>query len=225
VAEEQRIQATGIPSETTVGSAGIQIRSALWVTWARIAFKHETMALAARQQALQNRTGLAQALEQEMDAALTGICAAAFALEALSREVSELGAIDQATVDQWWKEPTEHEGKRPAAENVTQEVLSKTFDMRGLVPRLQRELPELFDMRGAAAHYGGSFEPTRPHPAGTHVSVAQDTYSADNCTRMVDLLVGILERCRDMPKPVAREWSKGMRGAIDQLIGGRGQSR
>jgi hypothetical protein len=36
-------------------------------------------------------------LMDEADAGLDGICAAAFALEALSRELSELGSIPEAT--------------------------------------------------------------------------------------------------------------------------------
>jgi hypothetical protein len=66
-------------------------------------------------------------LLQEADASLDGICAAAFALEALSRELVRLGGIPQATVEKW-KQQTE----RPKAENVALEVLSQTFDTRGL---------------------------------------------------------------------------------------------
>jgi hypothetical protein len=54
------------------------------------------------------------------------------------------------------------------------------------------------------------------------VAPTQVTYSAENVTRAVDLLLGILERCRDKPKPVAQKWSQDMRGAIDELIGRRG---
>ncbi len=54
------------------------------------------------------------------------------------------------------------------------------------------------------------------------VAPTQVTYSAENVTRAVDLLLGILERCRDKPKAVTRQWSQDMRGAIDELIGRRG---
>ena len=96
----------------TVDSDLIQIRSRLWVPWARIALKHEGMAKAARQQAQQHGadwelarrqndaerqtqlgTDLALALEEETEAGLVGICAAAFGLEALSQELEELGSL------------------------------------------------------------------------------------------------------------------------------------
>ena len=234
--------ARGITFGGTVNPDLIQARSSLWVAWARVTLEHETIAQDARQQALtlgaahrqalqqgdagekvtQLGTDLALALGREMHAALIGICAAAFALEALSRELQELRAIPQATLDRW--EELRKNCKPPAAHKVTLEVLSKTFDMRGLVTRLQAELPWLFKIRGGAVHYEGVFEPMRPHPAGSHVSIAQDTYSAENCTRAADLLVSILERCRDRPKPPGKEWARGKRRIIDELIAGRGQA-
>jgi hypothetical protein len=241
VAAEQHDHAGGIHLGGTARSDGIQMRSSLWVTWVRVVFEHETMAQAARQQALQHGadhgqalrqgdagkttqhgTDLAQALSRELDAALVGICAAAFALEALSRELGELGAIPQTTLDRWRE--ARKQGQGPAAEDVALEVLSKTFDMRGFVPRLQGELPRLFDMRDGAVHYEGSFESTRPHPVGSDVSVAQDTYSADNCTLAADLLMDILERCRNNPKPPGKQWSHDRRRTLDELIGRRGQA-
>jgi hypothetical protein len=52
-----------------------------------------------------------------------------------------------------------------------------------------------------------------------NVAPSQVAYSAENATRAVDLLLGILERCQDKPKPRARDWSRAMGGAVDELIG------
>jgi hypothetical protein len=57
-----------------------------------------------------------------------------------------------------------------------------------------------------------------------NVAPSQVAYSAENATRAVDLLLGILERCRDMPKPPAQQWSQDMRGAVNELMGRRGQA-
>jgi hypothetical protein len=73
-------------------------------------------------------------------------------------------------------------------------------------------------------HYEGLFEPPKLHPLGMNVSPAQVAYSAENGSRAVDLLLGVLERCRDKPKPPAQNWSQDMRGAIDDLMGRRGQT-
>jgi hypothetical protein len=48
VAEDQHVHAHGIPSQEAFGSLSIQIRTHLWISWARIALKHETTAVAAR---------------------------------------------------------------------------------------------------------------------------------------------------------------------------------
>lgn len=67
-------------------------------SWARIAVNHEATAHAMRQEMQQPGADQSRLLMDEADAGLDGICAAAFALEALSRELSELGAIPEATL-------------------------------------------------------------------------------------------------------------------------------
>jgi hypothetical protein len=114
--------------------------------------------------------------------------------------------------------------KRPKAKNVVLEVLSQTIDARGLVTTWRGELGWLFDLRDSSVHYEGAFAPPEPHPLGMNVAPSQVAYSAENATRAVDLLLGILERCRDKPKPPARDWSRGMGGAVDELVGRRGHA-
>jgi hypothetical protein len=70
----------------------------------------------------------------------------------------------------------------------------------------------------------GAFAPPEPQPLGINVAPSQVAYSAENSTRAVDLLLSILERCRDKPKPPARDWSQGIRGAVDELVGRRGHA-
>jgi hypothetical protein len=148
---------------------------------------------------------------------LDGICAAAFALEALSRELVDLGVVQQANITAW-------ANKGLSAEKILVEVLKHAVDPRGLVATWQRELGWLFTVRGSSVHYQSVFQPPQPHPFGINVAPTQATYTAENTARAVDLLLGILKRCRDKPKPLTQAWSKEMRGAIDQLIGSRGQS-
>jgi hypothetical protein len=91
------------------------------------------MARAAAQAMQRPDADQSRLLEQETEVGMVSICAAAFALEALSRELSQLGAIPQATLDRWREKRKKGEG--PAAENVTCEVLAQTIDARGLVAR------------------------------------------------------------------------------------------
>jgi hypothetical protein len=211
-----------VPAVVSVsaGQVSIRMRTHLWISWARIAMKHEAAAHAARQQAEAGQLGM---LEQEADASLEGICAAAFALEALSRELAERGAIPQTTVDGWRQK--RKAGQGPSAEDMTLEVLARTFDTRGLYSSWRGELEWLFAMRDSSVHYEGLlFEPPTLHPLGINISPVQAAYSAENTTRAVDLLLGILERCRDKPKPPGRQWSRDMRRAINDLIVRRGQA-
>jgi hypothetical protein len=62
-------------------------------------------------------------LVDEADAGLDGICAAAFALKALSQELSELRTIPEATLTGWREAES-----RPKAKKVILEVLAQTFD-------------------------------------------------------------------------------------------------
>jgi hypothetical protein len=167
----------------------------------------------------QPRAEQSSLLLQEADASLDGICAAAFSLEALSRELVSLGAIPRSTMEKWRQQED-----RPKAENVALEVLSQTFDAKGLVSIWRDELDWLFEMRDSSVHYEGLFEPPRLHPLGMNVSPTQVAYSAENVTRAVDLLLSILERCRDKPKLPAKQWSQDMRGAITELTDRRGQA-
>jgi hypothetical protein len=83
------VSVTPQPIRVTVEVPPVRIlmRTHLWISWARIAIQHETMAKEARQEleqaAPENRDGYM--LQREADAALVAICAAAFALEALTR--------------------------------------------------------------------------------------------------------------------------------------------
>jgi hypothetical protein len=213
---EQHIQPHGIPSEQQFGSLTIKIRTHLWISWARIAIKHEAAAHAVRQEMQQPGADQSGLLLQEADASLDGICAAAFALEALSRELVPLGGIAQATVEKW-----KQQAERPKAKDVALEVLAQTFDTRHVYSSWRHELEWLFDMRGSSVHYEGVFEPPKLHPLGMNVAPAQEAYSAENVTRAVNLLLGSLERCRDKPKPPAKQWSRDMRGAINELVSHR----
>jgi hypothetical protein len=212
----QQVQAHAIPTAEAVGGLSIKMRTHLWISWARIALKHEAMAHAARQEMQQPGADQSRLLEREADAGLVGICAAAFALEALYRELDELGVVPAATRAAW-------KMNRLSDDKQILELLKLAVDPKGLVNVWKRELAWLFGVRGSSVHYRGSFEAPQPHPLGTNVAPSQLTYSAEHATRAVDLLLGILERCRDKPKPATWGWSQGMRGAIEDLIGRRGQ--
>jgi hypothetical protein len=208
---------TLVDAARVTDTLSVTMRTHRWITWGRIAVQHEGMAHAARQEMQHPGADQSRLLEQEGNAGLVGICAAAFALEALSRELVELNVLPPTTTTAWTR-------NGPRADKQILEILKRAVDPSGLVSTWTRELRWLFGVRGSSVHYEGSFAPPEIHPLGMGVAPTQATYRAENATRAVDLLLGILERCRDKPKPPIRTWSKEMRGAIDQLIGSRGQA-
>lgn len=141
----QHIQAHGIPSGGMSGSLSIQIRTHLWISWARIALKHETAAHTARDEMQQPGAKQSQLLEREADAGLDGICAAAFALEALSRELVDLGVVQQANITAWTN-------KGLSAEKILVEVLKA----RRRPARTRRHLAA---GTGVAVHRPGELRP------------------------------------------------------------------
>lgn len=204
-------------------SMQIKARTVLWISWARIAVQHEAMARAAVHAMQQPGADQSRLLEQEAEAGMVSICAAAFALEALRRELDGLHLLPTATVTGGAAGTRK---RRPPASRQLVELLKHGFDPQGLVVTWMRELKWLFVLRGKSVHYTApdDGEPLEPHPLRMKVAPSQADYSAENASRAVDLLLGILERCRDKPKRPARDWSRGMGGAVDKLVGRRGRA-
>ncbi len=130
-------------------------------------------------------------LQNEADAALVTICAAAFALEAFTRELTRWSPS-------LWRR-LRHGGGRCPSRQASPRAAEARRRSQGVVVVWTGELAWLFRVRHGAVHYRGVSEPAQAHPVGISVSVAQVTYSPENATRAVDLLLGILKRCRDRP--------------------------
>ena len=64
----------------------------------------------------------------------------------------------------------------------------------------------------------------RPLTAGLLVGGAGAALAFPLGYATVGLMLEILKRCRDKPKPPARDWSRGMGGAVDELLGRRGHT-
>jgi hypothetical protein len=212
-----RVQAQPAMVTATAYSPSIKIRTHLWILWARIAIKHEAMAQAARNQAQQSGVDLGPLFEAEMDASLTGICAAAFALEALSRELEELGLLPLATVQAWTK-------NRPSDAAVTLEVLKVAVDPKGMGQPLGagaalavQDPRPVRALRGvvpgpAAAPPGDEHGPGPDHP------LDREHHPGD---RPLGRDPGAVP---GQAKSGARSWSQAAQGIITQLIGSRGQT-
>jgi hypothetical protein len=94
-------------------------------------------------------------LEREADAGLVGICAAAFALEAISRELDELGMVSAATRAAWRK-------NRLSDHKQILELVKLAVDPTGLADVWKRELAWLFAVRGSPVYYRGPSSAAAP---------------------------------------------------------------
>jgi hypothetical protein len=179
------------------------------------------MAQEARRDAQRLPTGgnPALMLQQEADAALVCVCAAAFAIEALFRRFlqQEFNLISKEEREGWKRANT-------ADHKRVLETLRRGFELRDIASVWRAELAWLFNLRGAAVHFTEDWRDPAPHPLGNTAAPELVTYSAESATRAINLLVNVLVVCRDRPKAKTREWSEGMRTAIDELVGRRGQA-
>jgi hypothetical protein len=205
----------------TAGSLSIKIRTHMWLPWTRIAMKHEVMAQDVRRDAQRLPAGgnPSPLLQREADAALVCVCAAAFAIEAFYRRFlqQEFSLISKQDRDGWKKADT-------AGHKRVLETLRRGFDLRGVESRWRTELRWLFKLRGAAVHFTEDWKDPMPHPLGNNAAPELVAYSAESAERAINLLVDVLVVCRDKPKAKTQKWSEDMRGAIDELIGRRGQA-
>jgi hypothetical protein len=144
------VQAHAQPALGTgmAGTVSLAMRTHLWISWARIALKHEAMAHAARQDMQQSGADQSGLLEREADAGLVGTCAAAFALEVISREMDELGMVPAAMRAVWRK-------NRLSDDKQILELVKLAVDPKGLVNVWKRELAWLFGVRAAPSTTGG----------------------------------------------------------------------
>jgi hypothetical protein len=200
-------------------SISVKIRTHLWLPWARIAMKHEAMAHDARHDAQRLPAGgnPSPLLQQEADAALVCVCAAAFAIEAMYRRFlqQEFNLISKQDREGWKRADT-------ADHKRVFETLRRGFDLRGMESQWRTELRWLFKLRGAAVHFIEDWREPTPHPLGNNAAPELVTYSAESAKRAINLLVDVLVVCRDKPTAKTRKWSQDMRGAMDDLIGRRG---
>ena len=207
---------SAIGSAKGVGSATVQLKHSLWVTWSELAIEHEAVARAARSRAV-SASGPADRsdpMEDEFRASLQAVTTAALALDALYVPVKELAPrVSASTVPVCPRKRT----ARPAR---IREALKQAFRVGKLNDRWVQEFKWLFRLRDGAVHYRESAEDPAPHPRGMSVSKAHSTYCAEAATRAVNLLMEVLHSAAEQPKPKLREavnWSAGIKASVRKL--------
>ncbi|MDQ8707583.1 hypothetical protein RCO28_34695 [Streptomyces sp. LHD-70] len=188
-------------ASATAEGASIQTLTHLWLIWAGVALDQARTARRARDAALRasDSADVSHRMRQEFDASLVAVAASAHALDALYGST----AVPQAQRDEWAGRRTRRHGK-------IREALKLFFETGPVQTQWVTEFEWLFNLRDAAAHAEESPRQTVPHPLGTNTAPQFVEYSMESAARACDLLLAVLRRCSDNPRPsepTAMRWA------------------
>ncbi|MFL6137584.1 MAG: hypothetical protein ACJ74O_07270 [Frankiaceae bacterium] len=199
-----------VPGVTARGTGeayagGIEMSANLWLAWGMIAIDAAAGAFAAR------RAGCEDGLGEETRQGLVSVCASAFSMEALSRDLASVLSPPQRT--------RSGGSSRSNAANVVGEVLKRSIQTpkRGL--ELGQRWTPVFQLRDSAVHYEEKSKPTQLHPSGGHTSFVNVQFSADAARDAALLLVETVAGVVEAPKVAVRDWAIRQRSAMELLTG------
>ena len=123
-----------------------------------------------------------EALDDELQAAMVVVAAAAFALDALYVKVDEL------------LDPAERSQAKSSRAGRIAETFKAAFDLGSLGGKRQTpRSPALFDLRDEVVHFRSELHESQPHPTGrSNVSRENTVYTVERATWAVDLALEVL---------------------------------
>lgn len=167
------------------------MRSNFDIKWFQIAVTHERAAIEARERAAAAPDGskeMGEAFDDELQATMVVVAAAAFSINALYVKLDEL--LDEEV--------------RCRAEGLTGrivETLKTALDLGKRGARWQESIPELFVLRGELVHFRGKDHESQPHPTGkSNVSMESSVYTVERATWAVDLALEVLIAAYTSPR-------------------------
>lgn len=183
----------------------VEVRLDTWHHWLRIALDHIAQAEQAHIHLLQpdvlaDDSAKARALENEFKAAMPGICAAAFSLDAFYGSVKQLAPVSPDIERAWKRNKTSRH--RRIGETLRRAFRVQNDDMASH----QIGIGEVFRFRDWAVHPPAEF--TRPvlHPdLGVGVEWRFVAFSASNCQSAGRVALRLLTSCASNPRP---KWAR-----------------
>jgi len=197
----------------------LRVQTHLFHQWTLIAIRHEAEAWRMRGEAATADVAtpdFAQLMSREFEAALVGICAVSFAIDALYSAAKEHIPIPPDLRKTWKDNGT------PRHAQIF-ETLKRGFDLGEATSRWRESLEWLFDLRNEAVHFEGEPRDVVPHPTGVNVAVEQQHFSADSTTRAVTFLVELLRIFASQPNSKLADlvhWVQSMRPGLEVLADG-----
>jgi hypothetical protein len=159
--------------------------------WFQVAAAHHQAALEARRRAEaaddgSNEMGLA--FDDELQATMVVVAAAAFAIDALYVKLDDL--LD---------EQERRQAKTRVGTMV--ETLKAALEVADRTQKWQQAIPELFDVRDELVHFRGEDHPPQPHPTGkSHVSRESSFYTVEKATWALELAHEVLTVAYTSPR-------------------------
>jgi hypothetical protein len=208
----------GGSARAQTGGVRVLMRSNFDIKWFQIAVAHERAALEARERAVaapDGSTEMAEAFDDELQATMVVVAAAAFAIDALYVKVDELF------------DPVVRSRAKGRVGRIV-ETFKIAFELGKPGVEWQKSIPALFDLRDELVHFRGEDHESQPHPSGkSHVSMENSVYTAEKATRAVDLALEVLTVAYTSPRAKHTElvfWAESnahVRALLEELRHGK----
>lgn len=160
--------------------------------WFQIAAAHHRAAKEARRRAEAAEDGsreMGLAFDDELQATMVVVAAAAFSIDALYVKLNEL------------LDPQERCQAKSRRVGRIVETLKIALELGKRSGKWQRSIPKLFDLRDELVHFRGEDHPPRPHPTGkSHVSRESSLYTVEKATWALDLAHEVLTVAYTSPR-------------------------
>jgi len=176
----------------------VSLSSGLWATWAAIAIRAEAAAIGSREQLEReyphgdwNRMTTA-----ELEASLVAVSGSAIAIDGLFGVIKPKSGIEDRRVQQW-------KAQQIARHSRIFEVFQSCLVLGSATNRWPQQLQWLFSLRNDNLHFSEAFLPPAVHPVLGNTTLERATYTSENASKAVDVLVDVLTRVVDHPKQTA----------------------
>ena len=201
-AAEVRITGEGTLSARTTRS------TTWWIVWANAGVEALRRSVAAR---TERRSGAHwyPSWRYEMEDGLVAVSSMAFAIEAITRQLTGVEAVVEAQTRERWRAQDKGAAWR------TREVLKRCV-RGGEGQDLDDRWRPVIDSRNAVVHFQAELRPSVPYN-GMNVAVEDAEFTADKATEAVELLFATLDALGTRYKPAAAGQAEGFAGQLELL--------
>src|SRR4051812_4985764 len=179
-----------------VRPARLSLSSDLWMIWLEIAIEHAraTNEARVRVEDAPPTSALAEALKEELKAALLTMTTSAFAVDAWYGTVRPMIA------------PRPQLSDRAPRSAWILETLKAGFRLEPAASSRGKPTKALFQHRNPAVHHESILGPPQAHPSGrSHVAAENATYTAGAAVAAADFALEVVTTCLETPRPELRD--------------------